>query len=412
MLGLVTILLLHRVISGPDPREGFVVFENLSPYTLYDYSIEVERPVYVDITAQGSFERPSSDLATQVWIVDEGHHSVVWSMQESTHLVQKGRNLARVEERIQLKPGTYSIYYATYGNTQRGGKYDQYQEYDDAWKRASDEWYLVVDLDEGKSADVKIVRERSNANIAARLADERIIWNSGRLGSRQHEEAILEVLDDVRVHITAVGELVDSKYDYSRIENIDSGEVVWEMNESNTVYAGGVASNKLYNDEVRLERGMYRFVSQTDESHSFDDWDGNPPFFPRLWGATLSVKNGDTSSIRLFDPWSIGHPSAAIMPVESKELISKEFTLRSPQRMIVFGLGEMSEDDRLDYGWIEATNRNRFREIGEWDEDRTPDDDNTVWEMRYENSSHAGGDLSNRQVISFVDLPAGSYRLF
>jgi hypothetical protein len=68
------------------------------------------------------------------------------------------------------------------------------------------------------------------------------------------------------------------------------------------------------------------------------------------------------------------------------------FTLRAPMDVRVYAIGEGRDDRMFDYGWITnaATNQR-------------------VWEMRYADTQHAGGDPKNRLVDRVIHLDKGDY---
>ena len=65
-------------------------------------------------------------------------------------------------------------------------------------------------------------------------------------------------------------------FDYGWIEN-EKGETVWEMNAQHATYAGGALKNQMFDSVLHLKAGRYTLRFTTDESHSYDNWDDNPP---------------------------------------------------------------------------------------------------------------------------------------
>ncbi|MDP9323015.1 MAG: hypothetical protein M3P13_05220, partial [Acidobacteriota bacterium] len=62
---------------------------------------------------------------------------------------------------------------------------------------------------------------------------------------------------------------------------------VWEMTYRITEHAGGAAKNRRFDGTVRLPAGDYVVKYETDESHSFGDWNAAPPDDPEMWGITI-----------------------------------------------------------------------------------------------------------------------------
>ena len=83
--------------------------------------------------------------------------------------------------------------------------------------------------------------------------------------------------------------------DYGWIENAKSGEVVWEMTYGMTFHAGGARKNRVVNTTILLDKGEYRLRYVSDDSHSYNDWNSDPPDDPTMWGITLyNDENQDT----------------------------------------------------------------------------------------------------------------------
>ncbi len=76
-------------------------------------------------------------------------------------------------------------------------------------------------------------------------------------------------------------------YDYGWIENASTGDVVWEMAYSMTFHAGGGRKNRMVNTTILLDKGEYKLHYVSDDSHSFDNWNTDPPDDPTMWGITL-----------------------------------------------------------------------------------------------------------------------------
>jgi hypothetical protein len=45
----------------------------------------------------------------------------------------------------------------------------------------------------------------------------------------------------------------------------------------------------MYEGTVYLDAGTYQVVYISDGSHSFDDWNDDPPYQPDKWGITIKV---------------------------------------------------------------------------------------------------------------------------
>ena len=65
-------------------------------------------------------------------------------------------------------------------------------------------------------------------------------------------------------------------FDDGRIVN-SAGDIVWEIEFSKTIHAGGALKNRMAVDTILLNAGNYTIVYETDESHSYGHWDDTPP---------------------------------------------------------------------------------------------------------------------------------------
>ena len=54
-----------------------------------------------------------------------------------------------------------------------------------------------------------------------------------------------------------------------------------------TEHAGGARKNRLFDRAIRLQAGQYTLVYQSDDSHSFGDWNSEAPDDPFYYGVTV-----------------------------------------------------------------------------------------------------------------------------
>ncbi|MEO5896699.1 MAG: hypothetical protein ABIS06_13455 [Vicinamibacterales bacterium] len=78
--------------------------------------------------------------------------------------------------------------------------------------------------------------------------------------------------------------------DYGWIEDAKTGKTVWEMTYRSTAHAGGASKNRRFDGTITLPAGEYVVTFETDGSHSFADWNADPPEDPDAWGITLFRK--------------------------------------------------------------------------------------------------------------------------
>ena len=88
--------------------------------------------------------------------------------------------------------------------------------------------------------------------------------------------------------VISLGEVWDNGlYDYGWLENAESGKVVWKMDPAKTLCAGGHPKNRWQIEALRLKPGRYLLHYQTDDSHSYPNWNAQPPKYESFWGIQL-----------------------------------------------------------------------------------------------------------------------------
>ncbi len=89
------------------------------------------------------------------------------------------------------------------------------------------------------------------------------------------------------VRVFAQGEgLGGQMYDYGWIEDAATGKAVWEMKAAETAHAGGAEKNRKVDAALSLPPGRYKLHYKSDDSHSFNNWNAQPPDI-NFWGIAL-----------------------------------------------------------------------------------------------------------------------------
>ncbi|MFK7844195.1 MAG: hypothetical protein AB8G77_02765 [Rhodothermales bacterium] len=408
VLGGITLLLLYRVVGGPPPREGLVVLERMDAKTLHHRSFEVERTIKVSVEGNGSFqslEASDGAMAAYGWVINAETREPIWTMSPQNTTRIKG-TLAEVKDVLKLEAGTYHLMFASYGDELRG-RLDRSSRADADWEEDEGEWHIVMNLVEGKETDIRTVHLDKDDEVS--YEGERLVWRSEPVGNNTTRSFLFRLAEKTSFRIRATGEHSEDVNDFGYIEDQITGRRVWEMDFSNSLPAGGVAENRRVQQEVFLDAGIYKVAYQTDATHAYESWKGNPPFDPMSWGLVMTTR--DTSDpIAAFDPWEIGEPAISMTPFRDHQLKATSFKITEKKKVALFGMGEMKRNDRYDYGWIERSHAGSLNLSN--NDDRHPDADYSVWEMTYEESMPAGGDDSNRRVLAFVDLMPDDYTLY
>jgi hypothetical protein len=228
-------------------------------------------------------------------------------------------------------------------------------------------------------------------------------------------------------------------YDYGWILDAVNRRRVWTMRYSDTKPAGGADKNRLVDEIISLDRGEYVLQYRTDDSHSYEDWNTDPPRDREAWGITLTTAEGRRPAVprpprpdrergelaeaiasataeameaarvataeaarvtraeiareirRVRDDMKV---IASLTQVGDDEDLSEPFSLSDESRVLVYALGEATGGEMNDYAWIE---------------DETTGD--AVWRMVYDDTGHAGGAEKNRVAEDVIRLRAGNYVL-
>jgi hypothetical protein len=184
--------------------------------------------------------------------------------------------------------------------------------------------------------------------------------------------------------------------DYGVIVDARTRAKVWVMDADRTYHAGGASKNRYTDEIIRLPRGKYIVSYYTDDSHSFDDWNADPPFDPAHYGITvMGAGTGFSQSmVGTYVEERDKSIIAQIVRVGDNADRTETFRLDHPTRVRIYAIGEGQTRDMVDYGWIENS-RTHAR----------------VWEMTYAMTFFAGGARKNRMVNTTVMLDQGEYSL-
>jgi len=236
--------------------------------------ITLKKPLNLHIYALG--EGDDGDMFDYGWIVNTKTREKVWTMDYYDTEPAGGARKNRVFDGIvKLESGNYMVYYVTDGS-------HAYHSWNSSPPLDKKKWGITVSVldDNYREGDVVVYEEEKDASVLAQLV---------RVRDHQRKKSRFTMEKDSYVHIYAIGEGDDGEmYDYAWIESVNTGRVVWEMTYRKTERAGGARKNRLFDDRVFLESGEYIVYYETDDSHSFNDWNDRPPRDPFNWGVTIS----------------------------------------------------------------------------------------------------------------------------
>ncbi len=230
------------------------------------------RPMEVRVLALG--EALNGQLYDYGTILDATTRTPVWQMElHDTHHAGGADKNRMVDEVISLDAGSYLVHYVTDGS-------HSYEDWNAAAPSYPALWGITV-LSPHGPVDRDVVRpydDEDNDAVVARIVG---------VGDHELHEQWFTLEQDAEVMVYAIGEGgASGMSDYAWIEDA-GGEVVWRMAYSDTDHAGGAQKNRVFDGILRIPAGEYRLVYQTDDSHSFGDWNAAAPEDPYSYGVTI-----------------------------------------------------------------------------------------------------------------------------
>ena len=254
-------------------RDTFVALTSVGDSQSRTEGFTLYRPMEVRVYALG--EGRDGRMFDYGWITRGGSRAHVWEMRyDETEPAGGDRKNRRVDTTLRLQPGNYVVHYVTD---------DSHSP--DAWNAAAPadgaHWGITL-LGAAGSLDRAAITpydERTDPAIVAQL-----------IGIRDDDEVRrrFTLSRDGELRIYALGEGTGHELaDYGWIEDAKTGRRVWEMSYRATEHAGGAAKNRRFDGRITLPAGDYTLFYRTDGSHSFGDWNADPPDDPDAWGITL-----------------------------------------------------------------------------------------------------------------------------
>ena len=352
------------------------------------------------------------------WIINSETRKVVWVMDmDNTHRQKDDRSF---DDYVALPAGSYEVYFSAHAFASQSAftsfnvNIDRRHEFpkENSGRKKGFFWWLE-DLFGGnlnkdwkrrtKNWEIEIAVDDRTPNIATYPSPREfshIIFKATRLGENEHIRQCLTVSKLTPIHIYAIGESVteDSPADYGWIVDNKTRRRIWAMEHEYLRPAGGDSKNLLFDGTVNFPAGEYTLYFNTDDSHSFVDWNAAPPSDPFNYGITLmTTGEEEKNNVTLSTPKENQNVIVQITRVKNSETSSASFTLKADIRLRVYALGERGNSRRqmVDYGWImNAKTREK------------------IWTMDIDRTEHAGGAEKNRMIDEVITLPKGTYSVF
>jgi hypothetical protein len=235
----------------------------------------LKQPLEIAIYAMG--EGRDGEMYDYAWIVDARSRHRVWTMDyEATEHAGGAEKNRLYEGTLKLDAGSYLVYYRSDGS------------------HSAHEWNAARPA-ESRYWGVSIFPASGSLNKAIVAPYDRTAGRGGpvlaelvRVGDNERESATFRLDREMDVQVYALGEGVGrDMVDYAWIEVQGTGRVVWEMTYRTSEHAGGARKNRVFDGTINLPAGMYVVHYESDGSHSYEDWNDDPPDDPEAWGVTV-----------------------------------------------------------------------------------------------------------------------------
>jgi len=337
------------------------------------------------------------NLFVYAWIIDASSREIVWRTTINNTEGDWWNKWNRVfDDEVPFKKGKYEVYLSALregyimhegGFITWGKLMEKIFGNDDWWEENSSEWKIEIQgLDEVIEQDaVKKYQHALKNSAVVDLAES---------GDRLDKKIGFTVLKPARFDIYAIGEGYEGEmYDYGYIIHAKDREKVWEMTYRKTEHAGGAIKNRVARETIELPTGDYVVYYKTDENHSYDAWNANPPYDPNFYGMLISGsgRDFDRSYVSTYKDKE-GTLVVRLDKLGDYEHVSEGFTLLRPMRLRVLAVGEGRDNEMFDYGWIQNAKTGEI-----------------VWNMEYRITEDAGGASKNRMFDGIIALDEGSY---
>jgi hypothetical protein len=235
-------------------------------------------------------------------ILDAKTREKVWTMDVDRTAYAGGASKNRViDEVIDLPKGDYIVNFTTddshaYGTWNMDPPNDK-------------EHYGITIMGVGPGYSPQAVQQYKEQR------DKRVVAQIIKVGDDADLKEPFSLDKTTRLRIYAIGEGQGREMvDYGWIEDARTGNVVWEMTYGMTFHAGGGRKNRMVNMTFLLDKGDYVLRYRSDDSHSYNSWNVDPPDDPQYWGITVYRETAAESTSRHRLPPPVPAPPAHPVP--------------------------------------------------------------------------------------------------
>ncbi|NQT25821.1 hypothetical protein HQ585_10725 [candidate division KSB1 bacterium] len=368
-----------RVVDSGQQRQQNVSLALMGDGEYEQIGFELSEEQDIRVYAIGEGMRDG--MADYGWLVDADSYETLWEMTYQKTDWAGGANKNRITDQILYLPaGRYVLYYVTDGS-HAFGSWNRLMPYDPHY------WGVTIFTENDRTISTFKPNESENQ-----------IVNMTRAGNHADLHEQFMVNHPLQVRILCMGEMSRKKHfdDYGWILNSKTRQKVWQLNPKNCVHAGGDEKNQMAQEILQLDPGTYEVYYVTDDSHAYPEWNASPPFNPQAWGISLWSASPDFQPDWINTESNIMKDDILVQFIRAgdDEHFEDELNLDETTKVRIIALGEGSDGEMYDYGWIED-------ESGK-----------AVWRMRFRNTKNAGGAKKNRKINEVLILPAGAYTVY
>ncbi|MBN1408929.1 MAG: hypothetical protein JW956_14115 [Calditrichaceae bacterium] len=367
------------------------------------FELTEDQRVYIELYGLQPYRNRYRTPYTYGWILNADTRELIWESEDGD-INRESRFEYSCTDNFDLKKGTYEVYYAAFPYSYKwhwdhhngfgnfiaqifGAVFDSRNEYYDS---DFDKLFIRVD-GKGKGLSKEyILKRQENLKNAALLS-------FSPLGRERIRQSIITVTEPTDINIYAIGEARrNGDFDFGWITNLKTRDRVWELTYHKSDHAGGANKNRQSHEIITLQSGMYKVTYITDDTHHYRHWNLYPPHDPEFWGLTIWLEHPkEAANISIKDAEDMedtGHVIVDLTRIRNSDYRAEGFTLKKDLDIHILAIGEGSDGNMFDYGWIVDT---KTRE--------------KVWTMDYRDTEPAGGASKNRMFDGIIHLKAGNY---
>lgn len=365
-------------------KDAFVSMSSLGDDEYERQGFTLEKPMRVKVYAIG--EARKDGTFDYGWIINAKTRKNVWKLTypNSDHAGGSRKN-RMVNDVISLPAGRYVAFFIT-DDSHSYRRWNGVPPYDPMF------WGLTLKVkDPSMKRFVKLYDYED-------LPEEKVIVKCIQLRDEVFSSKGFTLKKPLDLRIYALGEGKRREmFDYGWIVDTKTHKKIWEMDHHNTEHAGGGEKNRLFDDIVHFGQGSYMVYFVTDGSHSYRDWNTTPPHDQENWGITILAADEDFDPEDVIDYEEQKNSSilAQLVRIRDDEREREYFKLEKDSDIRIYAIGEGSDGDMYDYGWIEDANTSRV-----------------IWEMTYRMTKPAGGSRKNRLFDGIIRFKAGQYEVY